>query len=63
MASSIASSWKGRSGTSASSANVPASVMPATVIALEAAGVATAIASLRRRRRASSRMEPAMNTL
>jgi fatty acid-binding protein DegV len=37
---------EGRSGTMASRANVPASVIPATVIALDAAGVATAIASL-----------------
>ena len=47
----------------AQAAKVDASVMPATVMAREAAGVATAIASRGRRRCISSRMRPASRTL
>ena len=59
-----ANSRNERSGTMASSANEAASARPATVTACAAAcGVATAIASRRRMRRASSQMRPATKTL
>ena len=60
---SSASSRNGRSGTMASSANVAASVSPATVIVRDADAAPAAIASRRSRRCASSRMRPAMKTL
>jgi hypothetical protein len=58
-----ANSRNERSGTIASSAKEPASVRPATVTAPAACGVATAIASRNRMRRASSQMRPATKTL
>ncbi len=56
IVSSSASSRNGRSGTIASIANVPASVIPATVIARDACGTATATASRARRRADSARI-------
>ena len=58
-----ANSRNERSGTIASRANEAASASPATVTARAAWGAATAIASRRRMRRASSQMRPATKTL
>ena len=63
MTISSANSRNERSGTSASSAKLAASVRPATVIAPAACGVATATASRSRRVRASAQMRPATKTL